>query len=129
MVTDDEGGDDETSARKFEEDSKVESRNRWFAFAGERVRRGVELVALPRTNKTLIESLRASRTFNKKTEPGTFRIIMYNAKADGECKTQASVRLPVLRAGYLTRVVHAALQSRAPAAEGEEQPAVLAEED
>ena len=95
-------------------------------------RRGIELVALPRSDKTLTEELRSARAFSKPMEPGNFRMLLYNAKTDGECKTQSSVRLPVLRAGYLNRLVKCSLGARAsdtdadPEAEGD---ALLADED
>ena len=106
----DEGGD--VSKKTYEEDAQVESRARWRHVAGEKVRKGVDLVALPRSDKLLYEALLGSRAFTRAIDPATYRIFLYNAKTDGECKTQPKIRLPVLRAAYMHRVVHAALRAR-----------------
>ena len=93
-------------------------------------RRGIELVALPRSDKTLTEELRNARAFSKPMEPGNFRMLLYNAKTDGECKTQSSVRLPVLRAAYLNRLVKCSLGARASDTDADpEGDALLADED
>ena len=90
----------------------MESRARWRHVAGEKVRKGIDLVALPRSDKLLFEVFLNSRAFTKTLEPDCYRIYLYNAKSDGECKSQPKVRLPVLRSGYLNRMVHASLRAR-----------------
>ena len=114
----DEGGD--ASKKTYEEDAQVESRARWRHVAGEKVRKGVDLVALPRSDKLLYEALLGSRAFTRAIDPATYRIFLYNAKTDGECKSQPKIRLPVLRAAYMHRVVHAALRARNTQTEGSE---------
>ena len=82
-------------------------------------------------DKTLLEQLRSCRAFTRPVaEAGTFHLFLYNSKADGECKTQPTVRLPVLRSGYLARVSHASLRARSGGDVSSEDPeAKLAEDD
>ena len=65
--------------------------------------------------EALREMLRGSRAFSKSIEG--YRLTIYNAKMDGECKTQGAIRLPVLRSAYLTRLVHNSLKARGAAQE------------
>ena len=100
-----EGNDDDTEV--------VEAQSRWWGFAGDLVRKFVELAPAPRSDTELRACMEGTVVYKTgMKDEKRFNLHIYNAKMDGECKTQPVLRMPVLRSNHLQRCIKASLLVR-----------------
>ena len=115
---DDEKDDDDDSkhggsAPEYLDEERAEAKQRWLTFAEDIVTKNVELIPMQISDSVLRDMLRHTTPFTKaRSEEHEFHLHIYNAKMDGECKTQPSIRMPVLRAQYMQRVIKSSLEAR-----------------
>ena len=111
------GNDEDESTAKMEGNDDdmevVEAQSRWWGFAGDLIRKFVELAPVPRSDTELRECMEGSIVYKTDIkDEKRFDLHIYNSKMDGECKTQPVLRMPVLRSNHLQRCIKASLLAR-----------------
>ena len=110
----DQGAVENEDAETDFDDDMAEVKLRWRQAAKEKVKTYVELQVRP-TNSSqdmMREMIVQSMALKTKADAGQFHLHVYDAKTEGESKTQPMLRMPVNRPGYMISAVGAAFRAR-----------------
>ena len=112
---DQEAVENEDAETDFD-DELAEVKLRWRQAAKEKVKTYVQLQVRP-TNSSqdmMREMMVQSTALKTQADAGQFHLHVYDAKTEGESKTQPMLRMPVNRPAYMISAVGAAFRARCP---------------
>lgn len=114
-VDDIENGEEQGREAMAEDTDTEDAKTRWMIFSSDLVRKYVEYIPIPRTDAAFRTALEASTVFKTTLKhEKCHNLHLYNAKMDGECKTQPVLRLPLLRTSHMQRCIKSSLLARTP---------------
>ena len=98
------------------DDELEELKLRWLQAAKEKVNLYVELQVRPANSSQdmMRDTLVQSTVMKTRAGEGQFHLHLYDAKTEGESKTQPMLRMPVNRPGYMAAALGAAFRARCP---------------